>query len=108
LTFWRQGFTVEGGPLMRYDDPQHADVLAAIHSGRHAPPSIPNVRPGQRVDVQVTKRTEEDWVPPKAKPFSGAGDRLGAPLVVERGSRKCKTSVQVRLADGTRCVFFLS
>ncbi|KAJ6452677.1 hypothetical protein C8R47DRAFT_1229319 [Mycena vitilis] len=35
LTFWRQGFTVEDGPLMRYDDPQHADVLAAIHSGFH-------------------------------------------------------------------------
>ncbi|KAJ7742300.1 hypothetical protein B0H16DRAFT_1728241 [Mycena metata] len=33
LTFWREGFSVEDGPLMRYDDPQHADVLAAIHAG---------------------------------------------------------------------------
>ncbi|KAJ6452675.1 ubiquitin-related domain-containing protein [Mycena vitilis] len=64
---------------MRYDDPQHADVLAAIHSG-HAPPAILNVRPGQRVDVQVAKRTEEEWVAPKARPFSGTGNRLGAPV----------------------------
>ncbi|KAJ7617644.1 hypothetical protein DFH06DRAFT_1483474 [Mycena polygramma] len=142
LTFWRQGFTVEDGPLMRYDDPQHADVLAAIHSG-HAPPSILNVRPGQRVDVQVTKRTEEDWVPPKPKPFSGTGNRLGAPVPqdahahgvpaasaststpsggtggqgsggregsssitprFEVDSTQPTTSVQVRLADGTRIV----
>jgi UBX domain-containing protein 1 len=33
LTFWREGFTVEDGPLMRYDDPANADVLAAIHAG---------------------------------------------------------------------------
>ncbi|KAJ7628161.1 SEP-domain-containing protein [Mycena polygramma] len=143
LTFWRQGFTVEDGPLMRYDDPQHADVLAAIHSG-HAPPSILNVRPGQRVDVQVTKRTDDDWVPPKPKPFSGAGNRLGAPVPgsstapassstsgggasgvgsagigregggregsssitprFEVDSTQPTTSVQVRLADGTRIV----
>jgi UBX domain-containing protein 1 len=63
---------------MRYDDPANADVLAAIHAG-HAPPSILNVRTGQRVDVQVSKLTKDDYVPPPAKPFSGAGNRLGAP-----------------------------
>src|SRR6201996_3420072 len=47
---------------------------------RHAPPSILNVRPGQRVDVQVTKRTDEDYVAPPARPFQGAGQRLGAPV----------------------------
>ncbi|KAJ7681463.1 SEP domain-containing protein [Mycena olivaceomarginata] len=78
LTFWHDGFTIEDGPLMRYDDPANADVLAAIHVG-HAPPSILNMRPGQRVDVQVSKRTEDDYVPPPAKPFSGTGNRLGAP-----------------------------
>ncbi|KAJ7328311.1 hypothetical protein DFH08DRAFT_967457 [Mycena albidolilacea] len=64
---------------MRSDDPANADVLAVIHAG-HAPQSILNVRPGQRVDVQVSKRTEDDHVPPPAKPFSdvvsrGAGER---------------------------------
>ncbi|KAJ7328250.1 SEP-domain-containing protein, partial [Mycena albidolilacea] len=50
LTFWRDGFTVEDGPLMR-----------------------------PRFDVQVSKRTEDDYVPPPAKSFSGTGNRLGAP-----------------------------
>ncbi|KAJ7686387.1 ubiquitin-related domain-containing protein [Mycena rosella] len=113
---------------MRYDDPANADVLAAIQAG-HAPPSILDVRVGQRVDVQVTKRTDDDYVPPKAKPFAGAGNRLGAPVpgasssssstaaarapVQEPASITARfevdasrpaTSVQIRLADGTRIV----
>ncbi|KAJ6579979.1 SEP domain-containing protein [Mycena vulgaris] len=126
LTFWREGFTVEDGALMRYDDPEHAEVLAAIHAG-HAPPSILNVLPGQRVDVQVTKRTDEDYIPPKPRPFQGSGNRLGAPVPAarpaaassstappqERASINARfevdqslptTSVQIRLADGTRIV----
>ncbi|KAK7057951.1 SEP-domain-containing protein [Favolaschia claudopus] len=129
LTFWRDGFTVEDGELMRYDDPANADVLAAIHAG-HAPPSILNVRIGQRVDVQVTKRTDEDYIPPKPKPFSGSGNRLGAPVPAAVSSSAAAssssrsqatsassitprfevdqtqptTSVQIRLADGTRMV----
>ncbi|KAJ7288688.1 SEP-domain-containing protein [Mycena rebaudengoi] len=127
LTFWRDGFTVEDGELMRYDDPANADVLAALNAG-HAPPSILNVLPGQRVDVQVSKRTDDDYVPPKKAPvaFQGSGNRLGAPTPAasssttttapptqERASITTRfevdtslptTSVQVRLADGTRIV----
>ena len=33
LTFWRNGFQVEDGELMGYDDPQHERTLAAINSG---------------------------------------------------------------------------
>lgn len=33
LTFWRDGFQVEDGELMRYDDPQHEKTLAEINSG---------------------------------------------------------------------------
>lgn len=33
LIFWRNGFQVEDGELMGYDDPQHAETLAAIDSG---------------------------------------------------------------------------
>ncbi len=33
LTFWRNGFQVEDGEFMRYDDPEHAELLAEIHSG---------------------------------------------------------------------------
>jgi len=33
LTFWRDGFQVEDGELMRYDDPAQAQVLAEINAG---------------------------------------------------------------------------
>ncbi|RUS30425.1 hypothetical protein BC938DRAFT_479397 [Jimgerdemannia flammicorona] len=82
LTFWRNGFSVEDGPLLRYDDPANAEFLKAINSGR-APLSLLNVRPGQPVDVRVARRLDEDYVPPpKAppKPFEGAGHRLGSPV----------------------------
>ncbi|CAK5282070.1 unnamed protein product [Mycena citricolor] len=120
LTFWRSGFTVEDGPLMRYDDPANAEVLASLRAGQ-APPSILNVRIGQRVDVHVTSKKDEDFRP---GPFSGTGNRLGsatpaatavsrAPPASPRGNASPRfevdsslptTSIQLRLADGTRMV----
>jgi hypothetical protein len=61
---------------MRSDDPANVGVLAAIYAG-HAVPSILNVCPGQRVDVQVTKLTEDDHVPPPAKPSPTRGTGWG-------------------------------
>lgn len=94
-----------------------------------------NVREGQRVELRVAKRTHEDYVPPQgAKAFTGAGQRLGAPVpsftpegssmpgefppssssTSGTGQRESittrfevdqtlpTTSVQIRLADGTR------
>ncbi|CAA7269410.1 unnamed protein product [Cyclocybe aegerita] len=140
LTFWRDGFQVEDGELRRYDDPAQSQILAEINAG-HAPPSILDVRPGQHVELRVTKRTEEDYVPPKgSKVFSGTGNRLGgvvpdfsaqsssmpgefpptsaaappaphAPVNTESITTKFEvdqsqptTSIQIRLADGTRMV----
>lgn len=33
LTFWRNGFSVDDGPLFRYDDPANQTMLNAINSG---------------------------------------------------------------------------
>jgi UBX domain-containing protein 1 len=82
LTFWRDGFSIEDGPLMRYDDPANQEILKAIQSGR-APLSIMNVEPGQPTEVNIFKRMEEDYVPPKKAKvaFGGQGNRLGSPTV---------------------------
>lgn len=129
LTLWRDGFSVEDGPLMRYDDSQHAATLQAIQNGT-APEHVLNVRFGQQVELRVAKRTNEEYVaPPKkpAKPFSGTGNMLGgsssstsasqttqasaapgpatvAPATVpfEVDSSKPVTTIQVRLGDGSR------
>jgi len=141
LTFWRNGFQVEDGELMRYDDPAHAGVLEAINAGQ-APPSIMNVNADQHVELRVAKRTTEDYVPPQGtKVFSGSGHRLGAvvpdfssnaetatmpgtfpvsrPIPTRSTAQRSNidsstlfevdqslptTSVQIRLADGTRMI----
>lgn len=131
LTFWRDGFSVEDGPLYRYDDPENRDILQAIEGGR-APLSLMNVQPGQTADVNVYKRLDEDYVQPKPKfvPFSGQGQRLGdastvsttpasasAPTpsastsssqpqaaTVNVDSAAPTTRLQIRLGDGTRLV----
>ncbi|KAJ3096441.1 hypothetical protein HDU97_005900 [Phlyctochytrium planicorne] len=79
LTFWKNGFSIEDGPLLSYTDPQNEQLLRAINSGR-APTSILNVEFGQPVEVKVDHRMQEDYVPPAKKPFStfsGSGNRLG-------------------------------
>lgn len=79
LTFWRDGFSIEDGPLYRYDDPNNRELLAHINRGR-APLSIMDVLPGQSVDVSVEQRMQDDYVPPKkpAEKFGGSGQRLGS------------------------------
>lgn len=146
LTFWRDGFSVEDGELLRYDDPANAQLLSEINAGR-APLSILNVQPNEPVELRVAKRLNEAYVPtPKSHnlaTFSGTGNRLGAPVPVatsastssvpmpgtfpgasgsggaSAGARRepesvatrfevdqtlPTTSVQIRLADGTRLV----
>ncbi|CAK5267223.1 unnamed protein product [Mycena citricolor] len=85
LTFWASGFTVDapneplgsgtGTGLMRFDDPQNAEVLAALRQGL-APPEILNVLSGQPVEVVLSDRSHEEYVPPRTV-WSG-GNRLGA------------------------------
>ena len=80
LHLWRDGFSVDDGPLFRYDDPANARTLEMINTG-HAPLHILNVEHGQEVDVEVHAHKEDDYKPSKKKyvPFSGAGNRLGSP-----------------------------
>lgn len=129
LIFWRNGFSIEDGPLMLYDTPGNPEILRAIQNGR-APPSLFGVGYNQPLQVEVQQRTGEDYVQ-QAKPkpkggFSGGGNRLGsvtpdvapaapapAPPVSQGGSTgnapkfevdstQPTTSVQLRLADGSK------
>lgn len=100
LHFWQNGFSVEDGPLYRYDDPASRPILALIRSGR-APLDIMRVAADQQVDVTVQEH-EEDYVPPKKKyqPFSGGGHRLGSPTPgagsSNTGGQASSTSTQPR------------
>ena len=80
LYFWQDGFSVDDGPLFRFDDPQNAEILAQIKKGR-APMRILNVEVDQEVDVTVVQNHEEKYKQPKKtyKAFGGSGQRLGSP-----------------------------
>lgn len=39
LTFWREGFSIEDGELMRYDDERNAQILEEINAGYVSCPS---------------------------------------------------------------------
>lgn len=156
ITLWQDGFQIEDGDLMSYDNPEDAQILADLTSGyvsrhaidlrvfildhsRNAPLSLLNVRPGQPVELRINPRRHEPYRPPSGvRVFRGAGQRLGAPVPepvqgsssssmpgsfpastaasppsqgMDRASvttrfevdqTKPTTSIQVRLADGTR------
>ncbi|ORZ35936.1 ubiquitin-related domain-containing protein [Catenaria anguillulae PL171] len=132
LTFWQDGFSIEDGPLYPYSDPQSQRILEELKSGR-APLHILNVQPNQPVDLRIAHKTTEQYKAPPAKPFSGQGNRLGslipgdptpssssassaaapraatapavpATLNVTVDQSQPTTTLQIRLADGTRMV----
>ncbi|KAL1408785.1 protein phosphatase regulator [Vanrija albida] len=126
VTFWRDGFSIEDGELYRYDEPGNRELLEAIHAGR-APLSLFNVQFGQRIELLVDQRTDQDYTPPPKGPlkaFSGGGNRLGSPSPAAASNSsaapapaapaparefkvddsKPTTSIQIRLGDGTRLV----
>lgn len=80
LHLWQDGFSVDDGPLYRFDDPANAPTLALINSGR-APLALLGVQPGQEVDLNLNPHKDEKYVAPKRKfkPFEGQGQRLGSP-----------------------------
>ncbi len=65
LHLWSDGFSIEDGPLHRFDDPANAADLAVIRSGR-APIHLMNVSLDQPVDVQLEKHDENYKPPPKS------------------------------------------
>lgn len=80
LHLWTDGFSVDDGPLYRYDDPANAHTLDMINRGS-APLDIMNVAQGQAVDVKLETHRGENYVRPKKKwkAFEGGGQRLGSP-----------------------------
>ncbi|KAJ7769357.1 hypothetical protein B0H16DRAFT_1452559 [Mycena metata] len=102
LTFWRDGFSIEDGPLMRYDDPADAEVLRAINEGT-APHKIYRIEPDQRVEFLVSKRTNEDYVAPqrRAAGWGAGGVRLGAAPPGHVGSSSAPADAAMGSSEAT-------
>lgn len=80
MHLWRNGVSIDDGPLFRFDDPANQSLMEQINQG-HAPLSMLDVQPGQEVDLNLDPHKDDDYVQPKPKykPFSGSGQRLGSP-----------------------------
>ncbi|CCH60311.1 hypothetical protein TBLA_0C05150 [Henningerozyma blattae CBS 6284] len=81
ITFWKDGFQVGDSKLYRYDDPSNSFYLSELNQGR-APLKLLDVEFGQEVNVNVFKKLDEEYKPPKRQlgGFSGEGQRLGSPV----------------------------
>ncbi|XWS47400.1 hypothetical protein CRYUN_Cryun14cG0149100 [Craigia yunnanensis] len=129
ITFWRNGFTVDDGPLRHLDDPANASFLESV-MGSQCPKELKPANPRTKVDLHLIRRDENYSEPKKHQSaFQGVGRTLGASsstpsapaseptaaadsittapvpsmgLVVD--SSLPTTSIQLRLADGTRMV----
>lgn len=93
LHLWADGFSVDDGPLYRYDDPANARTLDMINRGS-APLNIMNVENGQAVDVKLEQHPGDNYVEPKKKfqAFSGSGQRLGSPTPGPSGAAPVSAS----------------
>ncbi|KAL4628283.1 plant UBX domain-containing protein 4-like [Castanea sativa] len=126
IVFWSNGFTVNDGPLRSLDDPENASFLESIRKSE-CPKELEPADRRASVHVNLIRRNEKCPEPEKRHvPFQGVGRTLGssstpaateptvasiplntAPtpsmgLVVDQTLPS--TSVQLRLADGTRMV----
>ncbi|CAA0817962.1 Plant UBX domain-containing protein 4 [Striga hermonthica] len=131
VVFWRNGFTVDDGPLRRMDDPENAAFLESIGKSE-CPKELEPADRKSSVHVNLLKRNENCPEPEtRHVPFQGVGRTLGSsssssssttdtdltetvsgPLTSAPSSAmgltvdksKPSTSIQLRLADGTRMV----
>ncbi|OVA20007.1 UBX [Macleaya cordata] len=127
IVFWNDGFTVNDGPLRRLDDPENAAFLESIRKSE-CPKELEPADRKSSVHVNLIRREGNRPEPEKQHiPFQGVGRTLGtnssstaapeptvaattlntAPtpsmgLVVD--DTLPSTSIQLRLADGTRMI----
>jgi len=124
LRLWQNGFSVNDGELREYSDPSNRDFLESIRRGE-----IPHeLRQGSaEIHLAMEDHRMEQFRTPKGKnkAFQGHGYTLGSPApvvvgactdddkpanearakeVVKADSTKPTTSLQIRLADGSRLV----
>lgn len=128
ITFWRNGFTVDDGPLRQLEDPANATFLESVMNSR-CPEELTPADRRTKVDLHLIRR-DEDYSEPQRRQsaaFHGVGRTLGSTTPSAASSEPTipggsittapmptmglvvddslpTTSIQLRLADGTRMV----
>ncbi|XP_008658234.1 plant UBX domain-containing protein 5-like isoform X1 [Zea mays] len=125
IHFWRNGFTVNDGPLRSFDDPANAPFLKSIKDS-DCPTELVPADEKSIVNVNLV-RTEEEFTEPvkRAAPFEGerrnlmepsdnntsnaaaaaaASSSATASRTITVDDSLPSTSLQIRFADGSRLV----
>jgi UBX domain-containing protein 1 len=114
ITFWHNGFTVDGGPLRKLDDPANAPFMNAIAQGL-CPEELRPADPAVNLSVNLVRK-ESDWTAPPEPKYraydgtahtlgGGGGSGAGGAAVAsswEVDEMQPVTSLQLRLGDGQR------
>lgn len=133
LKLWKEGFSVDSGPLREYTDPDNREFLDFVRRGE-VPQELLREAKGGEVHLNMEDHRHETFVPSKikVKAFGGKGHLLGSPSPTTVGTTKATdekdkvaneqeakaavsvdknaptTTVQIRLADGSRLVATLN
>lgn len=126
ITFYENGFLVDDGEFRKLGDPRNTAFLEALKAGQY-PPELAPKNPGTTVKVNLVRKNENYEPPqeagPSRTPFSGQARKVGedegpsssgAPPAPAAPSgppgewhvdeSQPTTSIQLRLADGSRVV----
>lgn len=126
INLWNNGFSVDDGPLRYYDDPANADFLESLKMSQ-CPRELEPADRSTPVHVSVIKKLEDYREPVRPRSaFQGVGRTLGGgpstdessavpaptlaapsasrPMGIVVDDSQPFTSIQLRLADGTRMV----
>jgi len=118
VTFWRQGFVVDDGPLRSYSDPANHRFLQDVEEG-YVPQELEAEAAGRELQTELVDRKHEEYKEPerpKYNAFGGSGHSLGstassstaAPPPAKASSsftldpNAPTISIQVRFHDGTK------
>ena len=120
VAFYENGvFTVDDGEPRRVEDPENRGFMMAIMTGQCPEELLPD-DPQQAIDINMVRKPG-DYEPPKYRAFEGSGHKLAIdePVATQGGGgddggemqkwdgpdeSKPTTSIQIRLADGSRLV----
>lgn len=127
IFFWTNGFSVDDGPLRTFDDPANAPFLESIQKSE-CPKELQPEDSRAGIHVNLIRREEAYKEPVRSRSqiaFQGVGRTLGSgtnsgstcsvpssgvtraassPITFSVDDSKPSTSIQLRLADGTRMV----
>jgi len=128
IAMWKNGFSLDDGPLRKYDDPVNASFLDDVKKGI-VPREIRNsLEYDERTEISVElkdNRNEDYKEPVKVMtPFFGSGQKLGGPSTssiptkstsnnnisisnledIKIDETQPTTNIQIRCADGSKLI----